>query len=126
MIGCIAKAASDHMSPDLDEMDEVRWVPRDAARKALQQSETSTYEREPALPAWCCWCAGRHAGPEHMVCQTGWVMTAIISPCMLCRCASWDFSHENIPAVRLTDFTMGMQKAPNRRAWTSSCPQSGP
>ena len=55
MIGCIAKAASDELHPDLDEMEDVRWVKRDAVRQALQESESSDspFHGEPTQP--CAW-----------------------------------------------------------------------
>lgn len=41
MIGCVAKALDDTLRMDGDEMDEVRWVSREAVRTAVQQSSDS-------------------------------------------------------------------------------------
>lgn len=41
MIGCMAKAESLELKVDLDEMDEVRWVPRAQAAAALAHSEAT-------------------------------------------------------------------------------------
>ena len=39
MIGCIAKATSNTLHIDENEMDDVRWVSRDQLRKAVQDSK---------------------------------------------------------------------------------------
>ena len=41
MIGCIAKALDDTLHVDGDEMDDVRWVTKEAAQKAVQYSSLS-------------------------------------------------------------------------------------
>ncbi len=38
MIGCIAKAAASELHPDMDEMDDVRWVHKDIVKQAVHTS----------------------------------------------------------------------------------------
>ena len=56
MIGSVAKATSDEVNFDRDEMDDVRWVTRQEAASALRVSEQKA---NPYL--------GAH-GPSHIVC----------------------------------------------------------
>ena len=39
MIGCMAKATSDALNVDYDEMEEVRWVSREEAARAVLASQ---------------------------------------------------------------------------------------
>ena len=49
MVGCIAKATSDTLHMDESEMDDVRWITRDQAQKAVADSRrTDTpYQGQP-------------------------------------------------------------------------------
>ena len=38
MIGCIAKAAASELHPDMDEMDDVRWIHKDVVKQAVHVS----------------------------------------------------------------------------------------
>ena len=40
MIGCIAKATSDTLNVDFDEMEDVRWVTREQAARAVSASQS--------------------------------------------------------------------------------------
>ena len=46
MIGCMAKATSDALNVDYDEMEEVRWVSREEATRAVLASQ----DRKNAYP----------------------------------------------------------------------------
>lgn len=38
MIGCIAKAAATELHPDMDEMDDVRWIHKDVVKQVVHAS----------------------------------------------------------------------------------------
>jgi hypothetical protein len=93
MIGCMAKADSAELKVDLEEMDEVRWVPRAQAAAALAHSEaTGAMLGGARTLAWgcmpCClaWVQGCHAAVHDMA-----ACPAVSPDCraVLLQCMTW-------------------------------------
>lgn len=62
MIGCIAKATSDTLDVDFDEMDAVRWVTREEAARAVSASLGRTDPYPSAAPKALCLSMGGGLG----------------------------------------------------------------